>query len=58
MPLALLLLLSLTGLFACTTAIPLEEFYPYGEVNGDHKVGPHSFSASIVFGDEELEVSY
>ena len=57
MPLALFLLLSFSGLFACTTAIPLEEFYPYGKDNGDRKLDPNSYFASVVFGDQELQVS-
>lgn len=51
MPLAQLTLLSLV---LYTTAIPRENFYPFGEDVGDSKV---DHSATFTLGDDRFEVS-
>ncbi|CAI8057712.1 Sushi, nidogen and EGF-like domain-containing protein 1 [Geodia barretti] len=54
---SLIELLLLMSMFLCTTAIPLEDFYPYGPDVGDSQVNPAiNHNGHISFGDVDVWV--
>ena len=56
---SLIELLLLMSMFLCTTAIPLEDFYPYGPDVGDSQVNPAiNHNGHISFGDVDVWVSW